>query len=90
MENTSNTLAERLGKQLKILRKTHYPYDDLEAFALRIGVSKNTYQKIETGKGNPSLNTLIQITNLYDLQDNLLKLFVEPEKENLFESRKSK
>jgi DNA-binding XRE family transcriptional regulator len=39
-----------------------------------MGVSKNTYQKIETGKGNPSLNTLIQITNLYDLQDNLVKL----------------
>jgi DNA-binding XRE family transcriptional regulator len=60
MENTSNALAELLGKQLKHLRKTHYPHDDLEAFGLRIGVSKNTYQKIETGKGNPSLNTLIQ------------------------------
>jgi DNA-binding XRE family transcriptional regulator len=90
MTNTSDSLAELLGKQLKHLRKTHYPHDDLGAFALRIGLSKNTYQKIETGKGNPSLNTLIQITNLYDLQDNLVKLFVKPERINLFESRANK
>ncbi|MFT4776954.1 MAG: transcriptional regulator with XRE-family HTH domain [Oleispira sp.] len=83
----TNVVSEVIGKQIKQLRKTYYPHDDLEAFALRIGVSKNTYQKIEGGKGNPSLNTLLAISSLYDLQEGLLNAFLKPKSENLFELR---
>ncbi len=87
MTNLEPTLSEVIGKQIKQLRKTYYPHDNLEAFALRIGVSKNTYQKIEGGKGNPSLNTLLAISSLYDLQEGLLNAFLKPKSENLFELR---
>lgn len=87
MKGTEPTLPERIGLQIKQLRKTYYPHDDLEGFALRISVSKNTYQKIEAGKGNPSFTTLLAIASLYDIEDNLLAVFLKPKSTNLFERR---
>ena len=38
-----------LGDNLRRARKRRFPNDDLTAFALRIGVSRSTLQKMEQG-----------------------------------------
>ena len=38
-----------LGQNLRRARKRRFPDDDLAAFALRIGVSRSTLQKMEKG-----------------------------------------
>jgi len=38
-----------LGANLRRARKRRFPNDDLAAFALRIGVSRSTLQKMEKG-----------------------------------------
>lgn len=38
-----------LGKSLRAARRRRFPGDDLAAFALRIGVSRSTLQKMEKG-----------------------------------------
>ena len=38
-----------LGERLRTARRRHFPGDDLRAFALRIGVSRATLQKMEKG-----------------------------------------
>ena len=43
-----NVLPE-LGESLRAARKRRFPGDDLAAFALRIGVSRSTLQKMEKG-----------------------------------------
>ena len=40
---------EQLGTNLRTARKRRYPRDGLAAFALRIGVSRATLQKMEKG-----------------------------------------
>ena len=44
-----------LGDNLRRARKQRFPKDDLAAFALRIGVSRSTLQKME--KGDLSVST---------------------------------
>ena len=38
-----------LGNRLRAARRRRFPADDLAAFALRIGVSRSTLQKMEKG-----------------------------------------
>lgn len=38
-----------LGENLRRARKRRFPQDDLAGFALRIGVSRSTLQKMEKG-----------------------------------------
>ncbi|MCY3841440.1 MAG: helix-turn-helix transcriptional regulator [Gammaproteobacteria bacterium] len=40
---------EELGNNLRRARKLRFPKDGLAAFALRIGVSRSTLQKMEKG-----------------------------------------
>ena len=84
------SLALIIGQQLKQLRKEHYPHDDQTAFGLRLGISKNTYSRIETGQANPSLSVLVKLAALYDLEDRLAGLFVKPKPQNLFDLRGKK
>lgn len=42
-------LLPELGANLRRARKDRFPTDDLAAFALRIGVSRSTLQKMEKG-----------------------------------------
>ena len=44
-----------LGVRLKAARKLRFPSDDMAAFALRIGVSRATLQKMEKGDLRVSL-----------------------------------
>ena len=40
-------ILEKLGKNLRLSRKKQFPDDDMAAFALRLGVSRATLQKME-------------------------------------------
>jgi transcriptional regulator with XRE-family HTH domain len=44
------TALPTLGQNLRIARKRHFPGDDMAVFALRIGVSRATLQKMEKGE----------------------------------------
>ncbi len=50
----ANTL-DILGSNLRVARKQRFPQDDLRAFALRIGVSRATLQRMEKGDLSVSL-----------------------------------
>jgi transcriptional regulator with XRE-family HTH domain len=44
-----DTALPPLGQRLRTARRRHFPGDDLQAFAVRIGVSRATLQKMEKG-----------------------------------------
>ena len=53
-----------LSQKLKSLR-FHYNYTQKEV-AESIGVSQGTYSSLESGKTNPSLDTLIKLAHFYN------------------------
>ena len=74
-----------LGKKLRTARRRRFPADDLAAFALRIGVSRSTLQKME--KGDLSVTTskyyrAAEILGLAETFDGLLR-----PAESLFDAR---
>ena len=76
-----------LGDKLRRARKRRFPHDDLAAFALRIGVSRSTLQKME--KGDLSVTTgkyyrTAEILGLEDTFGGLLHL-----EESLFDDPRS-
>ena len=82
-ENTEPLMA--IGQQLKSLRKRHYPSDDQDAFAIRIGVSRNTYRKMEQGNGNVSFSSYLNVARLYNVESKILAVFASSGNRNLFE-----
>ena len=61
-----NTLPA-LGNNLRQARKQRFPNDDLRAFALRIGVSRATLQRMEKGDLSVTLGKYYQAAELLDL-----------------------
>lgn len=75
MMKLENNLPQ-LGKNLRESRKKSFPKDDLKAFALRIGVSRATLQKMEKGDLSVSLDkyySAAKILKLTDAFNELLK-----------------
>ena len=67
---------EALGKNLKQSRKKKYPRDDLNSFAIRIGVSRATYQRMEKGDLSVGAGKYYQAAEILGLEEgfsNLLK-----------------
>ena len=65
-----------LGTNLRQSRKKAFPKDDLNAFALRIGVSRATLQKMEKGDLSVSLAkyySAAEVLGLTAAFDSLLK-----------------
>lgn len=52
--NRNDQTLEPLGDNLRAARKKHFPMDDLQAFSLRIGVSRARLQRM--GKGDLSVS----------------------------------
>ncbi len=52
--NSNDQALEQLGDNLRAARKKHFPMDDLQAFSLRIGVSRARLQRM--GKGDLSVS----------------------------------
>ena len=66
---------KNLGSEFKALRKKKYPKDNLAMFAVRIGVSRATLQKMEKGDMSVSLGKYYKAAQLLGVQDNFINLF---------------
>lgn len=74
-----------LGESLRTARRRRFPGDDLAAFALRIGVSRSTLQKMEKGDLSVTIGKYYragEILGLADTFDGLLR-----GTESLFDAR---
>ncbi len=67
---------EQLGKNLRLSRKKHFPHDDMAAFALRVGISRATLQKMEKGDLSVSLKYFYQAAKLLNAEQGFTQLFV--------------
>jgi transcriptional regulator with XRE-family HTH domain len=63
-----NTLPA-IGVNLRQSRKRLFPKDDLNAFALRIGVSRATLQKMEKGDLSVSMKKYYSAAEVLELAD---------------------
>ena len=68
-----------LGDNLRTARKRAFPQDDLQAFALRIGVSRATLQRMEKGDLSVSLGRYYHAAEVLGLTAAFLTL-LEPRK----------
>jgi len=66
---------EQLGVNLRLSRKKHFPQDDMAAFALRIGISRATLQKMEKGDSSVALKYYFQAAKLLDAEQGFGQLF---------------
>ena len=64
-----------LGTALQQARKKRFPADDQRSFALRLGVSRATLQKMEQGDLSVSLKSYYDAANLLDTQADFAALF---------------
>ena len=64
-----------LGERLSKARKRFYPNDTQQIFAVRIGVSKATYSKMEKGDLSVSMDKYFEAAALLGLQEGFDQLF---------------
>ncbi len=64
-----------LGERLRAARKKQFPNDDQKAFALRIGVSINTYNRMEQGYLNVAIKHYREAARVLQLQGPFDELF---------------
>jgi len=67
---------EQIGKNLRLSRKKQFPYDDMAAFALRVGISRATLQKMEKGDLSVSLKYYYQAAKLLNAEQGFSQLFI--------------
>ena len=68
-----------LGKQLRVARKKSFPKDDLQSFALRLGVARATLQKMEQGDLSVSMDKYYRAAKLLGVDKQFEALFILPE-----------
>jgi len=66
----------QLGANLRKSRKKHFPQDDMAAFALRVGISRATLQKMEKGDASVSLKYYFQAAKLLNAEQGFAELFL--------------
>ena len=66
---------EQLGNNLRLSRKKSFPRDDMAAFALRVGISRATLQKMEKGDLSVSLKYYFLAAELLNAEQGFLQLF---------------
>ena len=69
----------QLGLNLKDARKRRFPTDNLESFAVRIGVSRATLQKMEKGDLSVSLEKYYNAGKLLRLEREFEQLLRMPQ-----------
>jgi len=67
-----------LGVNLTHARKRQYPNDTQVTFAVRVGVSKATYSRMEKGDLSIGLGKYHAAAKLLDLQDTFEQLLLMP------------
>lgn len=70
-----STCLPAVGNHLKLARKKSFPRDDLAAFAVRIGVSRATLQKMEKGDLSVSLVRYYHAARLLGMGEQIENLF---------------
>lgn len=76
--NRNDQTLEPLGDNLRAARKKHFPMDDLQAFALRIGVSRATLQRMEKGDLSVSIGRYYQAAQVLGLEQPFAQLLKPP------------
>lgn len=74
----SDNFMPELGTQLRAARKKYFPGDDMPAFALRIGVSRATLQRMEKGDLSVSFGKYYQAAWVLGLEQPFSQLFKLP------------
>lgn len=75
-----------IGENLKRARKKKFPNDTQYDAALRTGVSRATYQKMEKGDLTVSLSAYLNAADIYSTTDCFEQMFTQsPEPVSLFE-----
>lgn len=69
----------QLGLNLKDARKRRFPADNLATFAIRIGVSRATLQKMEQGDLSVSMEKYYNAGRLLDLERDFEQLLRLPQ-----------
>lgn len=69
------TQLPALGERLKIARKRLFPNDTLSMFALRLGLSRATLQKLEQGDMSVAIGTYYKVATLTGLDSQFDQLF---------------
>ena len=64
-----------IGNQLRAARKQYFPDDDLATFALRVGVSRATLQKMEKGDLSVGLGKYYEAAKVLQLEHTFDGLF---------------
>ncbi|MFK5948408.1 MAG: helix-turn-helix transcriptional regulator [Methylococcales bacterium] len=65
-----------LGQNLRSARKKRFPKDDMKAFALRLGVSRATLQKMEKGDLSVSFKYYYYAAKLLSVEEGFNQLYV--------------
>jgi len=73
-----NALAQ-LGNNLRQARKRRFPHDDMKAFALRVGISRATLQKMEQGDLSVALASYYRAAQVLELAAGFERLFEQEE-----------
>lgn len=76
--SVNNQALEHLGHNLRTARKKYFPMDDLQAFALRIGVSRATLQRMEKGDLSVSIGRYYQAAQVLGLEQPFTQLLKPP------------
>lgn len=75
MARTDN--LARLGRRLKDSRKRQFPNDGIRGFAVRVGVSPATLQKMEKGAATVALGSYYSAAEALGLEQQFEALFVQ-------------
>jgi len=67
---------EQLGLNLRSSRRKYFPNDDMAAFALRVGISRATLQKMEKGDSSVSLKYYYRAAKLLKAEQGFSQLFL--------------
>ena len=76
--HSNKPVLEQLGHNLRAARKKYFPADDLRAFALRIGVSRATLQRMEKGDLSVSISKYYQAAQVLGLEQPFAQLLKPP------------
>ena len=69
---------ESLGTRLCYARKQKFPQDDMQAFSIRLGVSRATLQKMQQGDLSVSMSRYYQAAELLGCEQAFNQLFAIP------------
>ena len=68
-----------IGQSLRKARKRHFPKDGLQAFSVRICISRATLQKMEKGDLSVSIGKYYEAARVLGLEADFNELFAEQE-----------